>query len=107
MEDKTKKGTGFIIAADDGGLYEISHEELIHAARKVPEDDPGHRVLNEAANSGLESAVMTDSVGPQDRNALFVCKSFSQCSHAKNFFINVRGGGDAVHSSDDGECDDK
>lgn len=92
MESKSKKGTGFIIAADDGGLYEISHEELIHAAKKVSADDPGYRLLNEAASSGLESAVMHNEGDSPERNAVFVCKTFSQCSHAKNFFINVRGG---------------
>ncbi len=99
MEDKMKKGTGFIIAADDGGLYEISHEEIIRAARKVEEDEPGYRLLADAADAGLESAVMKGDSGPTDRSAAFVCKTFSQCSAAKNLFINVR--------SDDGESGDK
>ena len=93
MEDKAKKGTGFVIAADDGGLYEISHEELVRAAKKISPDDPGYETLNEAADSGLESAVLNNLSPGAERDAgLFVCKTFSQCSHAKNFFINVRGG---------------
>lgn len=90
MKD-TPKGTGFVIAADDGGLYEISHDDLIRAAKKVSPEDPGYRILQDAANAGLDHATLVNQGKVADRHAVFVCKTFSQCSHSKNLFVNVRG----------------
>lgn len=89
--DTSPKGIGLVIAADDGGLYEISQDDLIRAAKKIPETDPGYRILQNAAEAGLENAVVSDGGDTKSRAAYFVCKTFSQCANSKNFFINVRG----------------
>lgn len=98
MDDKPK-GTGFVIAADDGGLYEISQDDLLRAAKKVSADDPGYRVLQDAANAGLTHALTEASEAPEQRNPFFVCKTFSQCSFTKNYFVNLR---DGERTDDDG-----
>ncbi len=98
-QDESPKGIGLVIAADDGGLYEISQDELINAAKEVPLSDPGYRALQEAAESGLETAVMKHSGENEGPSTNFVCKTFSQCANSKNYFINVRGLKDAASES--------
>ena len=79
-----------MIAADDGGLYEISQEDLLRAATKLSAEDPGYLMIQKAADEGLENAVVENTGKPQDGTGYFVCKTFSECSYSKSVFINVR-----------------
>ena len=83
------QGAVLVIAADDGGLYQISKEELIRAARRVPEDDPGYESIQRAADEGT---MMTSFRPRRPPIGPCGCQVFNSNFLAQSFFINTRRG---------------